>query len=372
MDEIKTQIKDALTEGIKTVTDETNEKISTLETTLADIKANQAESERRAEVSGLTKSDRADFGKKLKGIYVEKSGPQGLKADDYILTTATGKGEELVGEQIAQGIYKVAENTGVVLSLAKFVKMNSQTYTQVVNNTTGKNGAFVDEGNSVARDSEAFAKISVIAKKWKKAISVSEDAIKFSEPVDLANYIISQIGECFGAFIDEVAFAKITSSAAIEKIAVTGGPTKISYDNLVDMTTKAPETLDDKLVFVGNREILGEVRKLKDGNDRPLVDNYVSGALIKNTNNAGKSAKAELLNYPFYTTNAMNKVTQATAGKPFLFFGSIDDVLLGILSGSVGVESDKNIIDGVFDFVGTTYTNVEIKNAKAGVLLKTS
>ena len=373
-EELKEVVKGAIAESLEEVNSETKTAIDALEVRLKDVEEGKEESERVADEAGISKSKRKSFGMAIKGLYVQlKGAPQGMKADEYTHIGSGDSAEDIVGEEIANGFLRIAENNGVILSHANVIKSTSQTHSSIVDTTADDNGSFIDEDATAERNKLVFKKVSLVAKKWKKAIAVSEDAIKFSEPENLGNYIIKKLGEHFGAFIDEVAFTAITANVEIPAVVMAGTAFGgLTYDNLVDMVSSAPDSLDDKCVWAGSKSILGIIRKMKDGDSRPLIDSKISGALIEAYRGNGKAPRAELLNYPFFTASGMPKATDTGADKAFLFFGSLDDLVSILLADGLAVESDKNILNGNIDYVGTRYLDAKVILPKAGALLKTS
>ena len=369
------QIKEILITGLQEIQEDSKKEFEGINARLKDIEENQEEVAEAVEEAGVSKKTARAFGRAIKGLFVQMKGgvPAGMKANEYTLVGTGESAEPIVGEEVGKGFLRIAEDNGVVLSKARIVKSSSQTYRMVVDNTASDFGAFADENTIIESGKLSFGNAKLVAKKWKKNIAVSEEAIKFSEPENLGNYILAKLAESFGMFIDDYAFGKLIANTSVPTVAVTGTEfTGITYDDLVDITSAVPDAVDSDSIWVGSKSVLGIIRKLKDTTGRPLIDNSVSTQLISTYTGNGKAPRAELLNYPFFTTVGMPKATDSGTDKSFLWLGSLKEALAILLSDGLVVESDKNIKSGIIDYVGTQYADADVALPGAGVLAKTS
>ena len=139
--------------------------------------------------------------------------------------------------------------------------------------------AWVEEEGLIPESDDTFGMIALGAHKVATIIKVSDELLQDSV-FDLEGYISTQFGRRIGS-AEEIAFltgdgvAKPTGllhETNGAEVGVTTAGASITVDDLLDLVHSVREVYRHKAVFLMNDSTKKAIRKLKDGNGRPLWD----------------------------------------------------------------------------------------------------
>lgn len=139
--------------------------------------------------------------------------------------------------------------------------------------------AWVEEEGIIPESDDTFGMIALGAHKVATIIKVSDELLQDSV-FDVESYITKQFGQRIGG-AEEIAFltgdgvAKPTGllhDTNGAQVGVTTAGASITTDDLLDLVHSVREVYRHKAVFLMNDSTKKAIRKLKDGNGRPLWD----------------------------------------------------------------------------------------------------
>ena len=139
--------------------------------------------------------------------------------------------------------------------------------------------AWVEEEGIIPESDDTFGMIALGAHKVATIIKVSDELLQDSV-FDVEGYITKQFGQRIGG-AEEIAFltgdgvAKPTGllhETNGAQVGVTTTTASITTDDLLDLVHSVREVYRHKAVFLMNDNTKKAIRKLKDGNGRPLWD----------------------------------------------------------------------------------------------------
>ena len=139
--------------------------------------------------------------------------------------------------------------------------------------------AWVEEEGLIPESDDTFGMIALGAHKVATIIKVSDELLQDSV-FDVEAYITKQFGQRIGG-AEEIAFltgdgvAKPTGllhETNGAQVGVTTATASITTDDLLDLVHSVREVYRHKAVFLMNDSTKKAIRKLKDGNGRPLWD----------------------------------------------------------------------------------------------------
>ena len=139
--------------------------------------------------------------------------------------------------------------------------------------------AWVEEEGLIPESDDTFGMIALGAHKVATIIKVSDELLQDSV-FDVEGYITKQFGQRIGG-AEEIAFltgdgvAKPTGllhETNGAQVGVTTAGASITTDDLLDLVHSVREVYRHKAVFLMNDSTKKAIRKLKDGNGRPLWD----------------------------------------------------------------------------------------------------
>lgn len=137
---------------------------------------------------------------------------------------------------------------------------------------------------------------------------------------DLVTWLVGYLSRKIAAFFERVLIGSADVNAKVKGILgsydstnmkiVTADKSKVTFDEIVDLTDKVVDTYQQNAVFIMSRETRKEIRKLKDGDGRYLL-------LVDPTMPYGYS----LLGKPVYLTE--NLGNPGTASANLIIYGDI-------------------------------------------------
>lgn len=186
---------------------------------------------------------------------------------------------------------------------------------------------YADEFTELVADAGAFGSIDLSGYLIGALTLVGRSLINNSD-IDLTNFVIRKMAEKIASFIEselltsDGASGHCTGALTTTNTIKAGSATAITADNLIDLQARVKQVFQGKACWTMNPLTWTFVKKLKDKNDRYLVQNDVA-----------KEFPYMLLGKPVYLSDSMPVI--GTGNKP---------VLYGDYSGlSVNMREDMSI-----------------------------
>lgn len=186
---------------------------------------------------------------------------------------------------------------------------------------------YADEFTELVADAGAFGSIDLSGYLIGALTLVGRSLINNSD-IDLTNFVIRKMAEKIASFIEselltsDGASGHCTGALTTTNTIKAGSATAITADNLIDLQARVKQVFQGKACWTMNPLTWTFVKKLKDKNDRYLVQNDVT-----------KEFPYMLLGKPVYLSDSMPVI--GTGNKP---------VLYGDYSGlSVNMREDMSI-----------------------------
>lgn len=158
------------------------------------------------------------------------------------------------------------------------------------------------------------------------ALSLIGRSLQNSADIDLVDFVVRKMAEQISVFIEHELLVgtsgKCTGALSTTNTMNAGSTTAISADNLIDLQTKVKQAFQANAVWTMHPNTFATIKKLKDSNNRYLVQDDFTGAF-----------PFRLLGKPVYLSD--NMPTIASAAKA---------VLYGDYSGlSVNIREDMSV-----------------------------
>lgn len=260
--------------------------------------------------------------------------------------------EAWLPEEYDSSVMTRIQQTSAVEALARPLPMNSN-----VKNFPRSGGMDVNEvpkGSAYGEDTTGVDEVTLVAKKFGKAIRIAEEDIddsvaniieakkvdwgtsyaKFLDNACLATTAAAGVGVPFDSVYHRVRTADAATGyvADANYLATAGAVTYADLSALLGMA-EASESWDESgLVIIAHASLKADFRALVDANDRPIF--------VEGQNNVQNT----LFGYPVRWSQGCRTSATATSrptGNPLLIVGQRDSLMLGIRSGPESV-----IIDG--------------------------
>jgi HK97 family phage major capsid protein len=129
--------------------------------------------------------------------------------------------------------------------------------------------AYADEFTELTEKTATFSTIDLSNQIVGLLVKISKSLINRAD-FDVRGFIVNEIAKKIAEFLEKEMLVGNTSNriqGAIntKNVVTTAAPTKITTDEIIDLQMKLPTVYQKNAVFVMHRDVLKEVRKLKDG-----------------------------------------------------------------------------------------------------------
>lgn len=166
-------------------------------------------------------------------------------------------------------------------------------------------------------------------------VSMLSEMFGYGTALELDNQVLAGTGNpCSGVLTAAAGFSVVMSTGLTNFSSVT-------FDNFVDLIDKIPEGLDRNMKIIFNKSIKAAVRKLKDSNNRYLL------------NEPGDGTPPNIWEVPYITSSKGTKTT--TASTSFAVCGNFDYFFIGRRAGGMTLDVDPY---GLFDYNQTRFRMV--------------
>ena len=304
-------IADAAAGEVRALTDEEDERFSELE----------------AEVRGLD-----DLVAKIEGARKPLEGPaeggEGETQEDaevrafaaYVrgevradANLTAGENGAVVPKTIADRIIKkVVERSPVVERAQRFTVKGALDLPYYDEETSAVTVAYADEFTDAESTTGKFAKISLTGHLARALTKVSRSLMN-SADVDVVNFVVEDMAEKIALWLEKEILLgttnKITGLTTVANVVTAAATTAVTADELIDVQDAVIDDYQKDAIWIMNRATRTAIRKLKDGNDRYLLQDDVTAPFGK-----------VLLGKPVYTSDNMPGMA---AGKTAIYYGDM-------------------------------------------------
>ena len=304
-------IADAAAGEVRALTDEEDERFSELE----------------AEVRGLD-----DLVAKIEGARKPLEGPaeggEGETQEDaevrafaaYVrgevradANLTAGENGAVVPKTIADRIIKkVVERSPVVERAQRFTVKGALDLPYYDEETSAVTVAYADEFTDAESTTGKFAKISLTGHLARALTKVSRSLMN-SADVDVVNFVVEDMAEKIALWLEKEILLgttnKITGLTTVANVVTAAATTAVTADELIDVQDAVIDAYQKDAIWIMNRATRTAIRKLKDGNDRYLLQDDVTAPFGK-----------VLLGKPVYTSDNMPGMA---AGKTAIYYGDM-------------------------------------------------
>lgn len=281
---------------------------------LGDFKPAQQNQETQKE------KDIREFAEIIRGKYAEtRAGEQNFtKGNNGVLIPVT----------IADEIVKSIKDKCPILEMAKIYYANGVLRVPVYGKANGTHQitmSYADDFATVTPDAGAFASVELKGYAA-RAITLVGRSMAVNSDIDLVSFVVAEIAEQAAEFIEhELLVGSGENAACTGAISTTntlnaGSITAITADNLIDLQAKVKQAYQNNAVWIMNSATFTAIRKLKDGNNRYLLQDDFSSEF-----------PYRLLGKPVYVSDSMPAIASAAKA-----------VIYGDMTG-LGVKIAKDI-----------------------------
>ncbi len=129
--------------------------------------------------------------------------------------------------------------------------------------------AYADEFTELAEKTATFSTIDLTNQIVGLLVKISKSLINRAD-FDVRGFIVNEIAKKIAEFLEKEMLVgntlnRIQGAVNTKNVVTTATPTKITTDEIIDLQMKLPTVYQKNAVFVMHRDVLKEVRKLKDG-----------------------------------------------------------------------------------------------------------
>jgi HK97 family phage major capsid protein len=234
--------------------------------------------------------------------------------------------------------------------------------------------SYVGETAAIPSSQTSFDQFSLIAKELTALIPVSRLLVQDSDPAveqivrdDLSMQLGLAEDKAFltGAGTTTIPQGLLTRSD-IQIITVTnaGSGDSVGYDDIVDMEVlmDAANVPDVRRVWIGHPKLRGALRKVKDGQQRPIFTEYFNpqdSTLLPGRPPLGQAPTATLMGRPFYTSSQLPATTRGSNATYNLALVEMSQVSIGQLGAIELMASDEgSFVDGSNNIVSAWQSNL--------------
>ncbi len=235
-----------------------------------------------------------------------------------VIEGTDASGGYLTPEILKRKVYELIQNNTVMVPLLENIKLTSDT-TYLPRNTKGTTAYWVAETQSITSSTPEWERITLSPKKVAALVPISTELLEDAAVnPSTANYVVEQMGKDLGLALDaEILtgssnFTGLFDTASYNNVISAGSDTngaEISLSKFVDAINECEKDNFAPDVSVFNAQTINALRKLTDGNGRPMFDNATFGSpMLKD------GALGTIYGTKVYSTNQIpHSLTSGTA-----------------------------------------------------------
>jgi len=197
-------------------------------------------------------------------------------------------GGYLTPEILTKKVYELVQNNTVMVPLLEQVRLSTDT-TYLPRNTSGTTAYWVNETESITESTPEWERITLTPKKVAALVPVSTELLEDAAVnPSTANYLMEQMGRDLGLELDDeiingdgTNFTGLRDTASFSNSVTCGASTNGGAITLGKVSDAINEGEKDNFkydVSVWNPQTINTLRKLTDGNARPMFDEATFGS----------------------------------------------------------------------------------------------
>lgn len=245
--------------------------------------------------------------------------PTAIRASDYTVGTAAKGGNLVATDLLAGDFIDMLRNNAIVMQLGAKVLSGLVGNVAIPRQSGAASTYWVAEDGDVTASSGSFDQVSLTPKTIGALSSMSRRVMQQSTP-DIEMLVRNDLAKQIALGIDLAALNGSGASGQPKGICNTTGigsvtiSDAITYYDLIDLETAVASANADVggMAYVANAAMIGTLKKLKDGDDRPIW--YQNEGVVSGT-------PGQINGYNVYRTN------QCPSGK--VIFGNFSDLIIG-------------------------------------------
>lgn len=233
-----------------------------------------------------------------------------------------GAGGYLVPTEFQAEVIRVIPEYGIARRSCRHIPMGSDKKT-IPSLVSGVKAYLIGEKGVKKTSSPSFGLVTLTARKVAGLCPTTDELLEDSA-IDVYNLLVMLFAEAFAEKEDDLLFNGISpivgilNKAGVNSVDLSGTSiTKITADNLLDMTNAVKAFSEKNGKFYLNRTVLNLLRKLKSTTKQYIFQEPTA------------SAPGTIWGYPYERAEALPGVADDAENKKFLAFGDLKYVLLG-------------------------------------------
>ncbi len=296
------------------------------------------------------------------------------------ITSGSGDGgENLVGTETFRTILGVVQNVRSLASIVPKFTTTDKTYEVVLESDDGDAGHNYAEDVASAVDAITFTNKTFTLERWAKVIGIARLTLETAHTEEIGAFIVRKMAFYYGKFVSAEVWTDCKVANALNSYSLPATKTSFS-DITLDDISKAKAQVStqywNELVMVVSPSVFLLLERLKDSQDRPLLDN---ASLLLSNQGAGTGGIVPngilkgVLNIPVIVDETLPATSSSAISTQFILLVAPRVALGHFSNGSMAIETNSSV-EFLKDNVlirGQDYheTGVLVKNA--GVVITT-
>lgn len=224
---------------------------------------------------------------------------------------ATGTNGSIIPTSIANRIIKAIKDRSPILQRATVYNVKGTLKIPVWGDADGHNikVAFVDEFQKITADAGKFTSVDLTGYMF-SALTLIGRQLENNASFSVVDFVINQMAEEIAIFLEGKLLngeaSKMEGALATKTKVTTAASSVLTADELIDVQSKIKQVYQGNACWIMHSDTFAAIRKLKDGNNRYLLQDDVTQAF-----------PYRLLGKPVFLSDNMPKI--ATSAKVVLY-----------------------------------------------------
>lgn len=195
-----------------------------------------------------------------------------------------GQNGAIIPTTIANRIITTVQEISPVVKNATMFREKGTLKVPVYGPTAGGDDitvGYASEFTELAANAGAFTSVELTGYLFGSLVLVGKSVIN-SATIDVVGFVVGQIALKIAAFMEKEALngtsGKCTGALSTKTTKTAASATAVTADELIDVQALIPTTYQGNAVWVMHPDTFAKVRKLKDANNRYLLQDDITGA----------------------------------------------------------------------------------------------
>lgn len=296
------------------------------------------------------------IGNELKALHGKELPSTAVRMKDFIAgdeAAGDGSGANLMGAQIFGAVIDAAKNYGKLYKDASMYFTNQRDFVLIKgDNLPIDTAGFVAEGADVDEDKLLFDKDTLTVEAWYRVIAVGKATLEDSA-VDLAAYVIGELGKNAAAFLDSQVASVMQASTTQEVALATGTVASqvVTLEKFLATLALLSDAYRERAKVYLSFVMYVKLRTAKDGANQYILD------ITKD------SSQIYVEGRPIVIADELNQAV--TAGSTVFFVGDLADAVAIVMRKEFTIEKGEKFLANLVYFKGTMRCKVASKIATA-------